>query len=80
MPKVALMTRLERLFPDYHPVIEMARQANDPEVSQELRFAANKEVAKYVTPQLRAIELTGTDGGPLRYEVIIAPHREVAPE
>ena len=58
--------RLKELFPDYHPLVEMARQANDPETPPELRFQANKEVCQYILSKLRTVEVTGEDGGPLR--------------
>lgn len=55
--------------PDYHPVVEMARIACadtsewDPEKQaaiEQIKFNANKEVARYVAPQLKAIEVQGT--------------------
>ena len=57
--KRGLLARLQQDFPNYHPIVEMARLANDPEADQQTRFNANKEVAKYVTPQLKAVDLTG---------------------
>lgn len=65
-PKRALQTRLEQLFPDYHPVVEMARIANNPETDIKLRADMNKEVAKYVEPQRKAVEVSGDGGGPVR--------------
>ena len=56
--KQGLQARLQREFPEYHAVIEMARIANDPENDLQTRFNAHKEVAKYVTPQLKAVDLT----------------------
>jgi hypothetical protein len=63
------MLRLETMFPDYHPVVEMARLANDPDADVTLRFNANKEVAKYVVPQLKAVEHRGPDGGPVEFVI-----------
>ena len=57
--KRGLLARLQQEFPNYHPIVEMARLANDPEADEQTRFNANKEVAKYVTPQLKAVDLTG---------------------
>jgi len=57
-PKQALLRRLELMFPDYHPVVEMARIANDPANDLPTRFNAHKEVAQYVTPKLKAIDHT----------------------
>ena len=71
--KTSLLARLKREYPGYHPVVEMARVANDKNLSEDVRFQANKEVAKYVTPQLKAIEHTGGDGAPIRHLVSASP-------
>jgi hypothetical protein len=82
--KRLLFARLEAEFPGYHPLIELARTANNPDVDDQLRFAANKEVCKYVVPQLKAVEHTGADGERLQTRVIIqfdqpAPPPDPAP-
>ena len=53
-------------FPDYHPLRNMAKLANDKSAPAELRFQADKEVIAYILPKLRSVEITGEDGGPLR--------------
>ena len=60
-----MMARLEKDFPDYHPVlhmvegsmalVEMARQ--DPNMWPDA-IAASDRVAKYLIPQLKAVEMT----------------------
>lgn len=57
--KKGLLAQIQREFPDYHPVIEMVKIANDMDNDLPMRFNANKEVAQYVTPKLRAIEHKG---------------------
>ncbi len=37
-------------------------------ISPELKHAAYKELAKYTYPQLKQIEHSGTDGGPIKSE------------
>lgn len=65
----------------YDPVIAMALMAHDNStitkldrsgnaveveaVPIDLKFNAHKEVAKYVRPQLKQVELSGPDGGPI---------------
>jgi hypothetical protein len=61
--KQALLKMLELRYPDYHPVIELVEIAMDKENDVSLRLNANKEVAQYVVPKLRAVEHTGKDGG-----------------
>lgn len=56
-PKRMLIARLEELFPGYHPIVDMAAIANDTAASKEDRFAANKEVAQYYQPKLKAMDI-----------------------
>lgn len=44
---------------DWDPVVQMAVWANDPNNPMDLRFGATREVAKYVRPVLKAVEVTG---------------------
>jgi hypothetical protein len=64
-PKAALFAMMTERWPDYHPVMAMAEIANDPAVDLDTRFAAHKEVAQYVEPKRKAVEVTGEDGGPI---------------
>jgi hypothetical protein len=72
--KATLLARLDAKFPGWHPVVQMAEIANDDTQTIELRFNAAKEVAKYVTPQLKAVEVTGDETSPLQVTVRIVPH------
>lgn len=67
-----LIERLNDMFPGYDPVLAMAAIANDKKLDINLRFQANKEVAKYVSPQLKSIDLAG-QGGPTKITVRITP-------
>lgn len=74
--KSVLLARLQRDFPNYHPILELTKIANDPEADIKDRLHANKEVAKYVEPQLKAIEHTGMSDGEIRIRgkiVVVAP-------
>jgi hypothetical protein len=46
---------------DWHPVLAMAEMAVDEDLPQDTRTAMVKEVAHYVSPQLKAIEHTAAD-------------------
>lgn len=41
---------------DWHPVVEMAKVAEDPNMPHELRHQARKEAAAYMAPKLKALE------------------------
>lgn len=53
-------TKLEELGCD--PIVGMATIAMDPDTTPELRGRMNAELAKYVYPQRKAMELSGPDG------------------
>ena len=57
--KKAMLDEIQQQFPDYHPVIAMAKIANDGNVDLQMRFYAHKEIAHYVEPKRKAIEVTG---------------------
>jgi len=66
--KRALLLLLEDRFPNYQPVLEMASKAHrlseiadsrpNDSIAQMDSVNAHEKVAKYVTPQLKAIDLT----------------------
>lgn len=64
-PKRALLALLRERYPNYHPVLEMAKiahETDDPGLAAQM----HKEIAQYVEPKLKAMELTGKDGGPVQ--------------
>jgi len=62
-PKRRILQILEEQFPEYNSVVEMARMAQDESNDLALRLTANKEVAKYCFPQLKAVDLTSAGEG-----------------
>jgi hypothetical protein len=46
----------------------MARLAMDETVGVSIRAQMHKELAQYVAPKHKAMEVTGEDGGPLKGE------------
>lgn len=76
-PKQYLLRLLQEQWPGYQPVVEIAKAAHEltdramksesPELWRDAGVMHDK-VAQYVTPKLKAIELTGEDGGPIRTE------------
>ena len=57
--KQALILLLQAKYPNYHPVMEMAAIANDTENAVELRASMHKEIAMYVEPKRKSIEVSG---------------------
>ena len=57
--KRELIDMIQERFPGYHPVLAMAEIANDLDNDKKLRFDATKEVAQYVVPKRKAVEVSG---------------------
>ena len=64
-----LLKMLQDRHPEYHPLLAMAELAHDKNVEDGIKLNCHKEIAKYILPQLKAIEHRGTvkaDFGTLR--------------
>ena len=59
---------LKRMKAD--PLAHMARLMKNPKVDPRLRFDAAKELAQYVAPKRKALEITGHDDGPVTLHVV----------
>lgn len=68
-----LREKIEKEFPGYNPIIALLKLADstitvkkdgieEQVPDKQMQFQCHKEVAKYLLPTLRAIELTGEDG------------------
>jgi len=55
--KSLLIRTIKKQFPDYDAIIELVRIAVDTDNDVSVRLQANKEVAQYVYPKLKAIEV-----------------------
>lgn len=64
--KRPLLALLEQQYPGWNPVLQMAEAANNPELTIEQRLAAAKEAARYIVPQLKAVEVSGPGGDALK--------------
>ena len=62
----ALSELLHESFPGYDPVEAMAAIANDERNDMTLRLQASKEVARYVRPILRSVEIKGDASAPMQ--------------
>lgn len=53
---------LHKEFPDYDPIMAMAKIARDETIDLQLRITCHKEVAQYIRPKLRSTIIEGTIG------------------
>jgi len=68
-----LIDMIKKKYPRYDPVMAMIEITKKKNVKPELALQAHKEIAKYVRPQLRSIEVTGKDGEELKTQVYKLP-------
>jgi hypothetical protein len=64
---LAVTDKLEALGCD--PIQRMAQIAMDEEVEVTIRARLLTELAQYIAPKRKAVEVTGEDGGPLELEI-----------
>lgn len=55
----ALVTMIQAEFPNYHPLLSIARLAHHPDADLRLQYECHKTIAKYVEPELKSIEVKG---------------------
>ena len=55
----ALVTMLHAEFPNYHPLLSIARLAHHEDADLRLQFECHKTIAKYLEPELKSVEVKG---------------------
>lgn len=55
----ALLGMIQAEFPQYHPLLAIARIAHHSDSDLKLQFECHKTIAKYVEPELKSIEVKG---------------------
>lgn len=63
-------------YPGYHPVLALAEIATDPTNEVTVRLQANKEVAKYLCPQLKSVEVKDNRDEETKIIVVYTDDRE----
>lgn len=56
-----LLDMIQAEFPNYHPLLALAGIANG-NGKDDLKLQAHKEICKYINPQLRAVDLSSSEG------------------
>ena len=78
-PKMGIIAAIRREFPGYDPLLALVRLAHREDTSLDQQISCHKEVAQYCVPKLKAIEVTGHDGGPLKANVSVSFERPDPP-
>jgi hypothetical protein len=56
---LAVLDKLESAAPDYCPIAELAKIAQDPETPLNLRIDCHKTIASYTVPKIKPFETIG---------------------
>lgn len=56
----AILEHIQKFYPGYHPVVSMAHIAHNSEADLRLQFECHKAISKFVTPELKSIEVKTT--------------------
>lgn len=67
--KGQLLGMIHREFPQYHPLLAIARIAHAEDADLKLQFECHKTIAKYVEPELKSIEVKSEVQGASRVRV-----------
>ncbi|MET0063216.1 MAG: hypothetical protein ABW176_13070 [Candidatus Thiodiazotropha endolucinida] len=62
---------LKKKFPKYNPVVQMAEIAQDKKVDMNLRVQCAKEVAQYLFPKRKAIEVSPGAGEEFTFNMVL---------
>lgn len=78
--RTALGRFIASRYPDYDPVVAMLELATEPMTDDKLRFQAHKEIASYLYPKLKQVEImpgAGDGDGTLRFEITYKGSKKV---
>ena len=74
---IAIMSMLRAEYPNYHPLLSIARLAHAEGQDPRLVFDCHKVIAKYVEPELKSIEVTPPADTRARVSVSLFQDEEV---
>ena len=60
-----LLDSIAEKYPGYCPVLSMIELAIDPSTPIDVKLDCHKQIAPYLRPKLKSIEVSGLDGEPL---------------
>lgn len=56
----SIMTMIHEAYPQYHPLLAIAHLAHDPDMDLKGQLDCHKTIAKYVSTELRAVDIRQT--------------------
>lgn len=69
-----LIELIEKKFPNFDPIISLIEISQDNETPLELKVNCLKEIAKYIHPQRKAVEIAANSDNEISTKVIFLQH------
>lgn len=74
-----IMDMIQREYPNYHPLVSLARIAHNPDADLTTQFQCHKEIAKYLEPTMKAIDVTTNEPKQTQVRVTLFDVEDVEP-
>lgn len=72
-----LLDAIRLKYPNYHPLVAIAEIAHSDQAPIDLKFQCHKTIAKYIEPELKAVEVRSENNERSRVSVTLFGESEV---
>ncbi len=70
-----LLAMIRSEYPDYHPLVSIARIAHDEKADLKLQFECHKTISKFIEPELKSVDLKSDGDEPRRVVISMFPDK-----
>ena len=70
-----LLALIRSEYPEYHPLVSIARIAHDADADLKLQFECHKTISKFIEPELKSVEMKSTGDEQRRVVISMFPNK-----
>jgi|AntRauTorcE11898_2_1112593.scaffolds.fasta_scaffold00952_4 hypothetical protein len=70
-----LLAMIRREYPEYHPLVSIARIAHRDDADLKLQFECHKTISKFIEPELKSVENKGGQDDQRRVVISMFPDK-----
>lgn len=74
-----LLALIRREYPEYHPLVSIARIAHDSNADLKLQYECHKTISKFIEPELKSVETRVKDDDRTRVVISMFPDQNKPP-
>ena len=74
-----LLALIRREYPEYHPLVSIARIAHDESADLKLQYECHKTISKFIEPELKSVETNRRDDDRTRVVISMFPNQDAPP-